>query len=141
MHWMSRAEDLLWENEELKKEIQLLKTIIKIISPKRKEFLNMNINKYKRHMEICEQLNKTYEIKNIAYGDAFSKTFQELGIISSITRMQDKFTRLKALALGAKNDVSDEGINDTLMDLANYCLMTLIEIENEKMLQNENTTE
>lgn len=98
-------------------------------------------NKYIRHKEICEVLNKTYEAKNTAYGDAFGKTFNELGIISALTRMTDKFNRIKALALGAKNNVADEGIKDTLMDLANYCIMTLIEMEGEDQSDREENRE
>lgn len=87
------------------------------------------MTKYERHKEICEILNTTFEAKNKAYGDAFGKTYQELGIISAITRMQDKFNRIKALTLGAENKVKDESLKDTLLDLANYCIMTVIEME------------
>lgn len=90
------------------------------------------MDKYERHMELCKQLNETYIAKNKAYGDAFAKTFQELGIISAVTRIHDKFNRVKALALGAENKVSDESIKDTLLDLANYCIMTVIELEETK---------
>lgn len=86
-------------------------------------------NKYERHQYLCKVLNDVYKAKNEAYGDAFGKTFVELGIISSITRMTDKFNRIKALAMGANNQVKDESIKDSLLDLANYCLMTHIEIE------------
>jgi hypothetical protein len=79
-------------------------------------------SKYTRHEALCQLLTNTYCKKNEAYGDAFGKTFQELGIISAITRM-------KALALGADNKVADESIKDSLLDLANYCLMTYIELE------------
>jgi hypothetical protein len=86
-------------------------------------------SKYTRHQYLCKVLNDVYTAKNEAYGDAFGKTFQELGIISAITRMTDKFQRIKALAMGASNHVKDESIKDSLLDLANYCLMTYIEIE------------
>lgn len=88
-----------------------------------------NHTKYDRHMEICEDLNQLYKDKNTAYGDAFSKTFKELGIISAVTRMSDKFNRVKSLALKAENNVMDENLKDTLQDLANYSIMTLIEME------------
>jgi hypothetical protein len=92
------------------------------------------MDKYIKHREICDKLNETYKQKNTAYGDSFGKTFQELGIISAVTRMQDKFNRIKALATGAENAVKDEQLEDTLMDMANYCILTLIELE----AQNEN---
>lgn len=90
------------------------------------------MDKYQRHMELCNDLNETYKAKNIAYGDSFGKTFQELGVISAVTRMYDKFNRIKALSCGADNQVKDEAITDTLLDLANYCMMTIIELEIEK---------
>lgn len=89
------------------------------------------MDKYWRHEEICRQLNETYKAKNEAYGDAFSKTFHDLGIISAVTRIYDKFNRVKALTGGAENRVVDESLKDTLLDMANYCIMTVIEIEGE----------
>lgn len=87
--------------------------------------------KLERHKEICTELSKTYRKKNEAYGDSFGKTFRELGIISAVTRMEDKMNRIASLAAGAKNEVADESIRDTLKDLANYAIMTLIEMDGE----------
>jgi nucleoid-associated protein YejK len=78
------------------------------------------------HKNICADLNGIYQAKNKAYGDAFGKTYQELGIISSVTRMTDKMERIKSLCRGAEQN--DESLKDTLLDLANYCIMTLIEM-------------
>ena len=89
-------------------------------------------NKYERHTEICKELNQIYIDKNIAYGDSFGKTFKNLGMISAVTRISDKFNRLVALSTGAENNVKDETIEDTLLDLANYAIMTLIEMESNK---------
>ena len=87
--------------------------------------------KLQRHKEICAELSEIYRKKNEAYGDSFGKTFRELGIISAVTRMEDKMNRIASLATGAKNEVADESIRDTLKDLANYAIMTLIEMEDE----------
>jgi hypothetical protein len=92
----------------------------------------IGMDKYSRHAELCKTLNETYIAKNKAYGDSFGRTFQELGIISAVTRMSDKWNRIKALSLGAENNVKDESLKDTLLDMANYCLMTVIEMENQK---------
>ena len=88
------------------------------------------MDKIKRHKEICEQLHDIYKRKNEAYGDSFGKTFKELGIISAVTRIYDKVHRISALTRGAKNDIIDESILDTLKDLSNYGIMTIIEVEN-----------
>ena len=92
----------------------------------------METKKYSLHKEICGLLNKTYIAKNIAYGNSFGKSFKEFGIISAVVRLEDKWNRIKSLAKGAENKVEDESIKDTLLDMANYCIMTLIELEDNK---------
>jgi hypothetical protein len=89
------------------------------------------MSKIDRHREICNQLNKIYENKNHDYGDSFGNTYEKLGIISAVTRITDKYNRLCSLAT-KEAEVEDETIEDTLMDMANYCIMTLIEREREK---------
>jgi hypothetical protein len=89
------------------------------------------MSKIDRHREICNQLNKIYEKKNHDYGDSFGNTYEKLGIISAVTRITDKYNRLCSLAT-KEAEVEDETIEDTLMDMANYCIMTLIEREREK---------
>ena len=88
-------------------------------------------NKILSHKTLCDNLHDTYIIKNRAYGDSFGETYRKLGIISAITRMSDKWNRLMTLATNRDIDENDESIRDTLMDLANYCLMTVMEIDNE----------
>lgn len=88
------------------------------------------MNKYEKHMEICKQLNQIYKDKNHDYGDSFGETFKKLGIISAVTRITDKVNRLQSLCT-KEQKVEDESIIDTLMDLANYAIMTIIEIEVE----------
>lgn len=85
--------------------------------------------KYDLHKSICDELNKTYISKNHDYGDSFGETFEDLGIISAITRITDKLNRLKNLITSDEQLVKDESIDDTLKDMANYCIMTCIELE------------
>lgn len=82
-----------------------------------------------RHMEICDELNKLYEKKNNDYGDSFSGTFKEFGLTMSAIRLQDKLERFKRLSKGNEANVKDESIRDTLVDLANYAIMTVMEID------------
>ena len=83
--------------------------------------------KYALHENICNKLNETYRIKNTAYGDSFGKRFKKRGLLSALIRIEDKFERFDALVNGA--DPNGETIKDTLLDLANYAIMTLIELE------------
>lgn len=88
-----------------------------------------------QHKEVCNMLNEIYEQKNKAYGNSFGDTYNDLGIISAVTRISDKFNRLKTLARNHDINCGDESIADTLLDMANYCIMTYMELEKEK--QNE----
>jgi hypothetical protein len=88
---------------------------------------------HKRHQEICDDIHATYLQKNAAYGDSFHKLYEDLGIISAVTQITHKYNRLKTLAKDKNHDISagDEPIIDTLLDMANYCIMTAMEIERE----------
>lgn len=62
-------------------------------------------DKVLRHRELCMGLNVLYAKKNHDYGDS---------ILSSDSDQQA---------------VTDESIRDTLLDLANYSIMTVLEID------------
>ena len=82
--------------------------------------------------KIAEDIAVLYEKKDRAYGNSFGDTFNKLGIISAVTRISDKYNRLCNLTTSATpvNDLG-ESIEDTLKDMAAYCIMTLIELKNE----------
>ena len=91
--------------------------------------LKQNIEpKVARHYAICQKLNQIYKAKNHDYGDSFGDTYKKLGIISAVTRLSDKINRLMSLAVSHNAQVKDEKIEDTLLDMANYAIMTLIEL-------------
>lgn len=90
------------------------------------------MTKADRHMEICRKLNDIYKQKNAAYGDSFADTFSKLGIISAVTRISDKNNRLVNLAAHPNVDKGDESIRDTLLDMANYCIMTVMEMDTQQ---------
>lgn len=84
------------------------------------------IEKFKK---ITEELVTLYGKKNKAYGNAFSHTYERLGLISAVTRINDKNNRLVNLAINKDIDNLNESIDDTLRDMACYCIMTLMERE------------
>lgn len=86
------------------------------------------MNKIDKHHAICQKLNQVYKAKNHDYGDSFGDTYKKLGIISAVTRLSDKMNRLMSLAVKHDAQVKDEKIEDTLLDMANYAIMTLIEL-------------
>ena len=72
----------------------------------------------------------TYARKNEDYGDSFGKSVDRYGPIAALTRMSDKWNRLENLMLKGKEGlVADESLKDTLIDLACYCVMTVIALD------------
>lgn len=87
-------------------------------------------NKVERHKLICLALNNLYAKKNHDYGDSFHQTFVEEGMAMPRIRLGDKFNRFKTLSRKLDTQkVSDESLKDTLLDLANYAIMTVLEME------------
>ena len=82
-----------------------------------------------KHKAICDELNQLYARKNHDYGDSFHQTFVEEGMAMPRIRLGDKFSRFKTLTQSGGQQVADESIRDTLMDLANYATMTILEME------------
>lgn len=77
---------------------------------------------------ITDAMLDTYIRKNHDYGDSFGEGFKEFGLVSAVIRLGDKYRRLKSLCKDEAK-VKDEGVKDTLLDLANYAVMTLVEME------------
>lgn len=88
-----------------------------------------SLSKVQHHAEICKEINDLYERKNHDYGDSFHQTFVEEGMAMARIRLGDKFNRFKTLSRGGDQEVNDESIRDTLIDLANYAIMTVLEME------------
>lgn len=84
--------------------------------------------KVDRHFELCKELNDIYRKKNHDYGDSFHTTFLEEGFAMSRIRLSDKLSRFKTLSRIKEREVADESIRDTLLDLANYAIMTVLEM-------------
>ena len=78
------------------------------------------------HRQICESLNKTYIRKNADYGDSYGQLRTKYPD-SILIRLFDKFSRLERLITGHEAQVKDESIEDTLIDMANYALMEVVE--------------
>lgn len=89
------------------------------------------MNKIQIHKDICSKLHDTYKAKNADYGDSFAKVRQEYDN-AIIIRLMDKLERLKRLYDKDYTNKVDESIDDTLLDLANYAIMELVERETDK---------
>ena len=78
------------------------------------------------HWTICRELHDTYKAKNADYGDSFAMVRNKYPN-AILIRLNDKLNRLETLMNGAEQHVQDESVDDTLLDLANYCIMELVE--------------
>ena len=86
-----------------------------------------------RHKELMDEMHRTYIAKNQDYGDSFSEAHAEFGPIAGLVQIGHKYNRLKNILTGDKLElqVEDESLSDTLMDLANYAILLLMEIEDD----------
>lgn len=75
--------------------------------------------------ELCNELCEQYERKNHDYGNSFEQSLDEFGLVAGVCRIGDKYNRIKQLIKGSEQKVKDEAIEDTLMDMATYCLMCI----------------
>lgn len=94
------------------------------------------LGKIARHREICDELNEIYKRKNHDYGDSFHQTYLEEGLAMARIRLSDKLNRFKTLSKLSTNgtdqqQVTDESMRDTLLDLANYAILTILELEGD----------
>ena len=90
------------------------------------------MNNVEHFKKIATELGELYDKKNKAYGNSFSDTYKKLGIISAVTRISDKYNRLCNLATNPDIDNLGESLEDTLRDMASYCIMTVMELENSR---------
>ena len=104
------------------------------------------INQSKRFEELLEDMKEIHDKKRHDYAnedDIFANfSHSELAGIPSwkgtAIRLGDKFSRLMEFAKKETLEVKDESIKDTLLDLANYALITHIlyeEVQEESRLE------
>lgn len=76
--------------------------------------------------KIYKEMNELFVRKNHDYGNSFHRTFAEEGYATSRIRLADKIYRVEQLG---KGDIAlvEESLRDTLVDLANYAVLTAME--------------
>ena len=86
-----------------------------------------NVEQFKK---MTAKMAELYEEKNRNYGNSFDKSLDEDGLLVSKIRLGDKYNRFSNLLKQKSKGTSDESIKDTLIDLANYAIMTIMWLEN-----------
>jgi len=74
-------------------------------------------------------IKSTLTQRGTQYDDAFHKTWNEWGLDASRLVLMFKLNRLRNLEY---NEDNLGAIQDTLIDIAGYCVLSLIEIDREK---------
>ena len=100
------------------------------------------ISKTDLHRDLCLGLNKTFVKKNHDYGDSFAKARH---VIPNYTlgKLYDKFQRFMTLTQTETAAVTEETIEDTLLDLADYCVMEVLErrLDAQERTQHEDSVQ
>ena len=85
--------------------------------------------KIKKHEQMCNEIHEMYIKKNSDYGDSVGELYRRLGDISFLTRISDKYNRLMNLMTKENPEQHFESVQDTIQDMANYCIIWLMEME------------
>ena len=85
------------------------------------------MNNIELHKEMLDSMHNLYITKNHDYGNSVHDTYEKYGLTSFLVRIEDKLNRARTLS---KNDakINDEKIEDTLMDMANYAILAVMEL-------------
>lgn len=97
-------------------------------------------NKTGQFVKITEEMAALYDKKNKAYGNSFAEaisTYGEFWKVSASTQITHKHNRLVSLVTNPKVDDLGESLEDTLLDLANYSIMFLMELRAKKEQKTE----
>lgn len=85
---------------------------------------------------VLGKMFETYKKKNHDYStngkSSFEKSFENFGLTSLAIRLNDKVDRLTAFAKTGNLQVTDERVEDTILDTAVYAVLGLVEIEYQK---------
>ena len=92
--------------------------------------------KIELHQELIDYLHDLYIRKNADYGDSVHDTYTKYGLTSFLVRIEDKLNRARTLS-SKRALVDDEKIEDTLLDMANYAILAVIELRGDKKNEEE----
>lgn len=90
------------------------------------------MGKIETHKATLDEMHDLYKRKNADYGDSFAQLRKRYPNFVCM-RIFDKLNRLETLMKpGYEAQVTDEKLEDTLMDIANYAIMEIVERRNDK---------
>lgn len=108
-------------------------SLLHIAGLARSAYKNRSLDSRLSMAEISALQLDTYRKKNADYGNAFEKSMDEDGILVAKIRIGDKIRRINSLIKNnGEGQVKDERLEDTYLDLANYCVMTILWIRKQQ---------
>ena len=81
---------------------------------------------------ITKEMLELYKNKNSDYGSSVNDTYKKYGMVSYLVRMEDKLNRARTLVQKQTQNVQDEKLRDTLIDLANYTILAVMELDKKE---------
>lgn len=79
---------------------------------------------------ITKKMRDMYERKNNDYGNSFKDLYKECGMTYAYGHLSEKLARIKQL-MKDEAKVKGESMKDSLYDLANYAILSIMELERE----------
>lgn len=114
--------------ENICRELDRIRINLEVFEENDKTLSNTSAHQFK---DIVKGMIETYVRKNHDYGNSFDKSLDKFGLVASVVRIGDKMNRIESL-VQKKAMVQDESIRDTLLDMANYAIMTVMWMDNQK---------
>lgn len=114
--------------EEICKGLDAIRVNLEVLEENDRTLSNTSAHQFK---DIVKGMIETYVRKNHDYGNSFDKSLDKFGLVASVVRIGDKMNRIESL-VQKKAMVQDESIRDTLLDMANYAIMTVMWVDNQK---------
>ena len=108
--------------EEICKGLDTIRVNLEVFEEDDKILSNTSAQQFR---DIAKGMTETYVRKNHDYGNSFDKSLDKFGLVASVVRIGDKMNRIVSL-VQKEAMVQDESIKDTLLDMANYAIMTVM---------------
>ena len=88
----------------------------------------------KHHEMICSTIHRLFLERNNTYGNAFHNLYEELGLPAGVTQISNKYHRALTMTKQSMDGMHHgeefyANLIDTLYDLANYSILTIMELE------------
>ena len=90
-----------------------------------------NDNRVSVFRGVLDEMCSVFERKDADYGNSFGDSIREFGYVVAVARMNDKLSRLKKMVKGGDIKIPSETMRDNLLDIANYCVLTIMELDSD----------